>query len=75
MRASGRPRRYQPNLDQTPEWNRGAYLVEALEHCGEAVDMSTKHLKPSDVRAMVVYLRSVPFTPDKVRAAAAAQSG
>jgi mono/diheme cytochrome c family protein len=28
-------RRYEPNVDQTPAWNRGAYLVEALEHCGE----------------------------------------
>ena len=27
--------RFQPNIDQTPEWNRGAYLVEALGHCGE----------------------------------------
>jgi mono/diheme cytochrome c family protein len=26
---------------------------------GEAVDMSTRYLKPADVRAMVVYLRSV----------------
>jgi mono/diheme cytochrome c family protein len=28
-------RRYQPNLDRTDDWNRGAYLVEALGHCGE----------------------------------------
>jgi mono/diheme cytochrome c family protein len=28
-------RRYQPNRDQSDEWNRGAYLAEALEHCGE----------------------------------------
>jgi mono/diheme cytochrome c family protein len=27
--------RFQPNTGQTPEWNRGAYLVEALGHCGE----------------------------------------
>lgn len=27
--------RFQPNMDQTPVWNRGAYLVEALGHCGE----------------------------------------
>jgi mono/diheme cytochrome c family protein len=27
--------RFQPHLDRSPEWNRGAYLVEALEHCGE----------------------------------------
>jgi len=27
--------RFQPNIDQAPAWNRGAYLVEALGHCGE----------------------------------------
>ena len=27
--------RFQPNADQSPEWNRGAYLVEALGHCGD----------------------------------------
>jgi mono/diheme cytochrome c family protein len=28
-------RRYEPNLDRSPEWNRGAYLAEAMAHCGE----------------------------------------
>jgi mono/diheme cytochrome c family protein len=27
--------RFQPVADQTPSWNRGAYLVEALGHCGD----------------------------------------
>jgi mono/diheme cytochrome c family protein len=27
--------RFQPNADQSTEWNRGAYLVEALGHCGD----------------------------------------
>jgi mono/diheme cytochrome c family protein len=27
--------RFQPNTDQPAEWNRGAYLVEALGHCGD----------------------------------------
>ena len=27
--------RYQPHTDHTPGWNRGAYLVEALGHCGD----------------------------------------
>jgi mono/diheme cytochrome c family protein len=27
--------RYEPNLERSVEWNRGAYLVEAMEHCGE----------------------------------------
>jgi mono/diheme cytochrome c family protein len=28
-------KRFQPNAERGPEWNRGAYLVEALGHCGE----------------------------------------
>ncbi len=28
-------RRFEPNTAQTPEWNRGAYVAEALAHCGE----------------------------------------
>jgi mono/diheme cytochrome c family protein len=27
--------RFRPNADQSAEWNRGAYLVEALGHCGD----------------------------------------
>jgi mono/diheme cytochrome c family protein len=27
--------RFEPYASQTPEWNRGAYLAEALAHCGE----------------------------------------
>jgi mono/diheme cytochrome c family protein len=27
--------RFQPHTDQSAEWNRGAYLVEALGHCGD----------------------------------------
>ena len=27
--------RFKPIADQSPEWNRGAYLSEALGHCGE----------------------------------------
>jgi mono/diheme cytochrome c family protein len=26
---------FKPVADQTPEWNRGAYLVEAMAHCGD----------------------------------------
>lgn len=26
---------FEPNADRSPEWNRGAYLAEALGHCGE----------------------------------------
>ena len=27
--------RFQPKKDQPADWNRGAYLVEALGHCGD----------------------------------------
>ena len=120
-------KRFEPHVDRSAEWNRGAYLVEAMGHCGEchtprnlffalnnrqkfagavqsgwraynitadrgggvgawsdadlahylstghadgrgtasgpmgeAVDESLSHLKPSDITAMVVYLRTVP---------------
>lgn len=28
-------RRFRPHQDRSPAWNRGAYLVEGLAHCGE----------------------------------------
>ena len=28
-------KRFEPDTAKTPEWNRGAYLAEALAHCGE----------------------------------------
>ncbi len=28
-------KRFEPDTARSPEWNRGAYLVEALAHCGE----------------------------------------
>jgi mono/diheme cytochrome c family protein len=28
-------RRYEPNTAQSPQWNRGAYLAEAMGHCGD----------------------------------------
>jgi mono/diheme cytochrome c family protein len=119
-------RRFEPDIERSSEWNRGAYLAEAMEHCGEchtprnvffalnnrqkfsgtvqagwraynitpdrksgvgawsdadllhylsighadgrgtasgpmgeAVDESLSHLQPSDIGAMVTYLRSV----------------
>jgi len=119
-------KRFEPNMDRSAEWNRGAYLTEAMGHCGEchtprnlffalnnrqkfagtvqagwraynitpdkksgvgawsdaeltqylatghangrgtaagpmgeAVDESLSYLKPSDITAMVTYLRSV----------------
>src|SRR5258706_3239089 len=28
-------RRFEPDTSKSPEWNRGAYLAEAMAHCGE----------------------------------------
>jgi mono/diheme cytochrome c family protein len=28
-------KRFEPNADRPPDWNRGAYLTEAMGHCGE----------------------------------------
>jgi mono/diheme cytochrome c family protein len=28
-------KRYEPNIERSAEWNRGAYLTEAMGHCGE----------------------------------------
>jgi mono/diheme cytochrome c family protein len=28
-------KRFEPNTDRSAEWNRGAYLTEALAHCGD----------------------------------------
>jgi mono/diheme cytochrome c family protein len=28
-------KRFEPHADRSPEWNRGAYLAEAMGHCGE----------------------------------------
>lgn len=123
--------RFQPNTDQSAEWNRGAYLAEALGHCGEchtprnlmqavnnkrkfagavtagwraynitqdqtsgigswdiattekflahghveglgtasgpmgeAVDMSLRHMAPEDIKALVVYLKTIPAIAD-----------
>ncbi len=33
--AFNRDRRFEPDASKSLEWNRGAYLVEALAHCGE----------------------------------------
>jgi mono/diheme cytochrome c family protein len=126
--------RFEPNTSRSPAWNRGAYLAEAMAHCGdchtprnlmqalnnrqkyagavaagwrafnltgdkatgvggwsdqeliqylsqghapgrgtaagpmgEAVDLSLSHMTPSDIAAMVTYLRSIPpiSTPDQ----------
>ena len=133
-RLFNRDQRFQPHPDRSPQWNRGAYLAEAMAHCGdchtprnlaqaldnrrkyagevaagwkaynitahrlygvggwsdaelaqylsvghatgrgsaagpmaEAVDLSLSYLTPSDIAALVTYVRSVPAvsTPDQ----------
>jgi mono/diheme cytochrome c family protein len=123
--------RYRPNPSQSAEWNRGAYLAEALGHCGEchtprnlmqavnnkkkfagavtagwraynitqdktsgigswdiettasflahghaeglgtasgpmgeAIDLSLRHMAPEDIKALVVYLKTIPAIQD-----------
>jgi mono/diheme cytochrome c family protein len=126
--------RFAPHPDRSPQWNRGAYLAEAMAHCGdchtprnlaqaldnrqkyagavlagwkaynitsdrrsgvgawseaelaqylstghaagrgvaagpmgEAVDLSLSYLTPSDIGALVTYLRTIPaiYSPDQ----------
>jgi alcohol dehydrogenase (quinone), cytochrome c subunit len=61
------PARFKPDPKQTPEWNRGAYLVEALGHCGAChtprnrfmAEVSANAYRGSNLREYV--------TADKVR--------
>lgn len=61
------PARFKPDPKQTPEWNRGAYLVGALGHCGAChtprsrfmAEESDKAYQGSNLREYV--------TADKVR--------
>ena len=34
-RLFGADARFQPNPSRSPQWNRGAYLAEAMAHCGD----------------------------------------
>ncbi|HEY4369051.1 MAG TPA: cytochrome c [Steroidobacteraceae bacterium] len=61
------PARFKPDPKQTPEWNRGAYLVDALGHCGAChtprnrflAEVSANAYQGSNLREYV--------TADKVR--------
>ncbi|MDB6044899.1 MAG: cytochrome [Gammaproteobacteria bacterium] len=61
------PARFKPDPKRTPEWNRGAYLVEALGHCGAChtprnrfmAEVSANAYRGSNLREYV--------TADKVR--------
>ena len=60
--------RFQPVADRSPEWNRGAYLVEALAHCGECHTprnlMQALDNKSKFVGAVVDNWHAYNITPD-----------
>ncbi len=62
-------RRFQPNLDRTPEWNRGAYLTEALGHCGDCHTPRNLLYAPSESQkfagAMIQGWKAYNITPDR----------
>jgi mono/diheme cytochrome c family protein len=43
-------RRFEPNADRSAQWNRGAYLAEALAHCGECHSPRTLAFSVDDRR-------------------------
>ncbi|KAG0162062.1 hypothetical protein DFQ30_004094 [Apophysomyces sp. BC1015] len=66
---------YKPDPTKSVEWNRGAYLVEGLGHCGmchtsrrgavfgpmaEVVHNSLQYMTDDDIRAMSTYLKTIP---------------
>lgn len=46
-----KPGRFKPDPQQTPEWNRGAYLVEGLGHCGACHTPRTRFMAEDSARA------------------------
>jgi len=62
--------RFQPLEDRSPEWNRGAYLVEALGHCGDCHTPRNVAQAPDNRRkfagAIVTGWRAYNITPDPV---------
>jgi mono/diheme cytochrome c family protein len=62
-------RRFQPNSDRPPEWNRGAYLAEALGHCGDCHTPRNLMFAPSPSQkfagALVQGWKAYNITPDR----------
>jgi mono/diheme cytochrome c family protein len=62
-------RRFQPNLDRPAEWNRGAYLTEALGHCGDCHTPRNLMYAPSSSQkfagALVQGWKAYNITPDR----------
>jgi mono/diheme cytochrome c family protein len=61
------PARYQPDPKQTPEWNRGAYLVGALGHCGACHTPRNRFLAEQSAKAYHGGTLREYVTADKVR--------
>jgi mono/diheme cytochrome c family protein len=62
-------RRFQPNSDRSAEWNRGAYLTEALGHCGDCHTPRNLLFAPSVSRkfagALIQGWKAYNITPDR----------
>lgn len=62
-------RRFQPNSDRSAEWNRGAYLTEALGHCGDCHTPRDLVFAPSASRkfagALIEGWKAYNITPDR----------
>ncbi|HZZ88323.1 MAG TPA: c-type cytochrome, partial [Caulobacteraceae bacterium] len=60
---------FRPHPDRTPEWNRGAYLVEALAHCGDCHTPRNLAQAPDNRRkfggALTAGWRAYDITPDR----------
>lgn len=61
------PARFQPDPKQTPEWNRGAYLVGALGHCGACHTPRNRFLAEETSRAYQGSTLREYVTNEKVR--------
>lgn len=62
-------RRFEPNADRPPEWNRGAYLSEALGHCGDCHTPRNLLFAPSENQkfagALIQGWKAYNITPDR----------
>ena len=62
--------RFRPFEDRSPEWNRGAYLVEGLGHCGDCHTPRNLAQAPNNRRkfegAVIQGWRAYNITPDPV---------
>jgi mono/diheme cytochrome c family protein len=62
-------RRFQPNVDRPPEWNRGGYLTEVLGHCGDCHTPRNVLFAPSEKQkfagALIQGWKAYNITPDR----------